>query len=247
MFYMDSHIHLQDYKTQDIKNVVTNAVDNGINVFINASAHPDDWNKIQQIAAEYTQVIPAFGIHPWYFQNAQDNQLAILEEFLQKNPKAWVGECGIDRLKNRDIAKQSAIFLEQAQLANKYNRPLIVHAVKADEVLYPLLNKLPQQTIFHSFCGSSEWGKILQNKGFYLGINFAILRKKNADTLLKSLNLRQILLETDGPYQNIIQHIETLPEDIPLLAHKIADLLNMEYGMFAEIIYQNQQQFMGDR
>lgn len=245
--FIDSHIHLQDYKTQDIKNVVTNAIQNGILRFINPSAHPSDWAKIAALAKENHAVIPAFGIHPWYINDAPQNWEEKLADMLNQNPAAWVGECGIDRLKNTDTIQQINILRAHIDMAKKFNRPLIIHAVKANNEMSALFTDLPQRTIFHSFSGSAEWGKFIQQYGFFIGLNFSILRKKNAAEILQQLSLQQILLETDGPYQNIERGVETLPQNLPLLAKEIALRLKIPYQEFVKIIIHNQQKFLGEK
>lgn len=245
--YVDSHIHLQDYKTQDIKNVVTNAAKNGVTHFINLSAHPTDWNEVAKLADLYPEVIPAFGVHPWHINEVFEDWKQMLEYMLNKYPTAFVGECGIDRLKNPDISSQKAVLNFHIELANKYHRPLIIHSVKADNKMTSLFDTLPKRTIFHSFTGSAEWGRQIQSRGFFIGLNFSILRKKNAAEILRSLNLRQILLETDGPYQNIERGSETLPQNLPDLAQKIAALLQMPTVELEEFIVENQNVFLGER
>lgn len=245
--YIDSHIHLQDYKTQDIKNVVTNAIKNGVVRFINPSAHPSDWDKLTELAAQYPMLIPAFGIHPWYIAAAPADWARLLEQNLQKNPQAYVGECGIDKLKNHEIEPQINVLRNHIVLAHKYDRPLIIHAVKADSEMFALFSELPQRTVFHSFTGSSEWGKEIQKRGFFIGLNFSILRKKNAAEILRALRPERILLETDGPYQNLERGVETLPQNLPQLAQQIAALMQIPYAEFAQIIVNNQNEFLGEK
>lgn len=246
MYYLDSHIHLQDYKTQEVKNVVNNAAKNNVMRFINASAHPNDWNDVQSLATEYPQIIPAFGIHPWYTNDITDNWPEKLEVYLQKNPQAIVGECGIDRIKNPDTQKQIDILLEHINLANKHDRPLIIHAVKANQEFEKLFSVLPQRTVFHSFTGSIEWGQEIQRHGFFIGINFSILRKKNAAEILRGISFNRVLLETDGPYQNNIVGKESLPQNLPYLAAQIAELGNIPLEEFSDILSNNQQEFLGE-
>ncbi|MBP5352315.1 MAG: TatD family hydrolase [Alphaproteobacteria bacterium] len=243
MPYVDSHIHLQDYKHQDVKNVVNNAIKNQVNCFVNVSSHPSDWQTVAALAAEYAAVIPAFGVHPWYIAEAASNWPGMLEELLQKNPQAWVGECGIDRLKNPDTDSQRHIFETQAALAVKYGRPLIIHSVKADEPMREMFSLLPAKTVFHSYIGSVEWGREIQRHGFYIGLNFSILRKKNFAHLVQELNFDQVLLETDGPYQSPDKNSETMPADIPLLAAEIAAILGTNVAALEAKLYHNWQQF----
>ena len=244
--FVDTHIHLQDYKTQDVKNVVTNARKNGVVHFINPSAHPADWQKIAQLAAEYPEITPAFGVHPWHIAETPQNWAQTLADILKQNPSAWVGECGIDRLKNQNISSQINILKTHIDLVQQFNRPLIIHSVKADSEMTALFSALPHRTIFHSFTGSAEWGQAIQKHGFFIGLNFSILRKKNATEILRALNPTQILLETDGPYQNFEHGVETLPQNLPLLAQKIADLLQIPYTEFVQIITANQTAFSGE-
>lgn len=246
MIYADTHIHLQDYSPADVKNVVTNANKNNVCEFVNASSRPDDWQKVLRIAAEVKGVIPAIGVHPWYIAEAPADWAERLENLLRKNPQLWLGECGIDRLKNPDTGKPLAVLQTQIALAQKYRRPLIMHAVKADEILRPLLADLPEKTIFHSFTGSAEWGTELQKHGFYLGLNLSVLRKKNYKDLLRRLNIHQLLLETDGPYQSGQKGVQSLPQNLPLLAEKIAAVFELTTEEFSEIIAANWQTFKGE-
>lgn len=246
MIYADTHIHLQDYNPADVKNVVTNANKNNVCEFVNASSHPTDWQKVLDITAEFIGIIPAIGIHPWYIVETTADWAERLENLLQQNSKLWLGECGIDRLKNPNTDKQLAILQTEIALAQKYQRPLVIHAVKADEILRPLLSTLPAKTIFHSFTGSAEWGTELQKHGFYLGLNFSILRKKNYENLLRRLNIQQLLLETDGPYQSGHKNLPSLPQNLPLLAEKISAVFNLTTKDFSEIIAANWHTFKGE-
>lgn len=245
MEFIDSHIHLQDYKTKDINNIIKNAILNGVTKLINVSAHPRDWPTIDAMVTKHQQIIPAYGIHPWYINETPQNWQKELEYRLQNNPASIVGECGIDRLKNNNTDAQLAILLPQIELAQKYHRPLIIHSVKADNEMHKLFSLLPKQTIFHSFTGSAEWGRNIQKHGFYISLNFSILRKKNIVEILQNIDINQILLETDGPYQNI-DNSETMPENLPILATRLASIFNLSTEQFSQKIMQNWGKFIGE-
>mgnify|MGYP002868556230 CR=1 FL=1 len=246
MELVDSHIHLQDYKTEDVNNIIKRAMKNGIGNFVNVSANPDDWGKIKAIAAQYRQIIPAYGVHPWHIAKAPNDWFEILQNILQENPQAWVGECGVDCVRNSDVKQQLEFFKKQVKLADLYNRPLIIHAVKALNVLNKMLTILPRKSIFHSFTGPAEWGKQIQNCGFFVGLNFSILRKKDIEQILHNLNITQILLETDGPYQNISVGMETMPYNLPILAEKLAKYFGLTKQQFINVLIENWLNFKGD-
>lgn len=246
MYYLDSHIHLQDYKTEEVKNVVNNAIKNNVSRFINLSSHPQDWDIIQNLSQQYPQIIPAYGIHPWYINEASNDFADKLEYLLKENQNAMIGECGIDRLKNPDTSTQADILRIHISLANKYQRPLIIHSIKSNREFGELFSILPQRTVFHSFTGSAEWGREIQKHGFFLGINFSILRIKNAADIIRGINLDKILLETDGPYQNNIKSEESLPQNLPFLADKIAEMAHVNLREFLNILNYNQSKFLGE-
>lgn len=245
MFYADSHIHLQDYKTKDIKSIVQNAQNFNVRCFVNVSAHPSDWAQIEALARDESAFIPAYGVHPWYVAAAPAGWAEKLERHLIENPRAWVGECGFDRLKNADTVAQIAAFELQLALAQKYGRPLIIHAVKADDIMAQYFDRLPARTVFHSWTGSVEWGRQIQAHGFFIGLNFSILRKKNAAELVQSLDLTQLLLETDGPYQSGEKNVETMPQNLPYLVQKIAQLRGVDGEELAQTLYMNWLNFSG--
>lgn len=243
MHFTDSHIHLQDYLPAAAKKIYEAAHKNNVCEFVVPSAHPSDWAKVIKILRQFPDTIGALGIHPWYVDEAAENQLEILDKYLQKYPHLWVGECGIDRLKNQNIAKQRLFFEQQIDLALKYNRPMIIHAVKADSEMNDFLPVLPQRSIFHSFNGTLEWGKKLQNQGFYLGLNFSFFKKNEAAKILMQLNLEQILLETDAPYQPNKGYVKNSPENLPVLVAAIAAVCDLSETKVSAILAQNFKKF----
>ncbi len=247
MYYIDTHIHLQDYNHKDVNNVVTKAQKNNVMLFINPSSHPDDWPRVSAISAQFTRVISAYGIHPWYIDNIAVDWEIKLAEQLAKNPHAWVGECGIDTIKQSNNEAQCAVFTKHIDIAKAYHRPLIIHSVKANQYLSSFFSQLPQQTIFHSFTGSLEWGKEIQKHGFYLGLNFSIMRKNQAENIIKNIDLNRVLLETDGPYQPLNKGDISLPENLPQLAQFIADIRQISLAEMQDILYQNWLNFTGER
>ncbi len=238
MHYTDTHVHLQDYKISEAKKLVAEASVNNVCEFVVPSSNPDDWDKVIKTARLFKCTIPAIGIHPWYAQSYDKNRLTDMEKYLKKYPDLWVGECGLDRAKDIDEKKQYDLLTAQIELANKYERPLILHNVKADDLFAGLLSILPKRTIFHSFTGSVEWGKKIQKNEFYLGIGFAFFKKKNAPETLKQLDLDKILLETDAPYQQRKGYVKNSSENLPVLASAMAAILGLsETGILAMLAH----------
>ena len=244
MYITDSHIHLQDFKSQKTEEIIELAYKNNVKSFVNVSSNPNDWKEVISLSNKFSNITPAIGIHPWYSNNISEKHIQELEDLLQKHQNLWVGECGLDKIKNKDLSSQLNIFVSQIHLANKYNSPLIIHSVHANDETEKLFSILPTKTIFHSYTGSIEWGNKIQKAGFYLGINFSILKKKNSKDIISNLDINKILLETDGPYQSPEKNCESLPSNLPYLVKYIANCFRINEIDLTEIFYNNWIKFI---
>ena len=240
MQFMDTHVHLQDFNGRNATEIITSAQKVGVSGFVCISAHENDWSQVIKIARMFPQnVVPALGIHPWYAESCSDNWDNKLETFLQKHPTAAIGECGIDRHKNIAPDLQEKIFIKQIEIAQDLQRPLIIHAVKAQAQIEKLWHRLPTKTVFHSFNSSLEFLRQIVEHGFYIGVNFSILRNPQKVQILPNIPLTQMLLETDAPYQPREKGEDNTPALLPKLAHEIALIRGDSIETFAQQTYQN--------
>lgn len=139
----------------------------------------------------------SIGIHPYDINLVDENSFKELEKKLNHKNCIAIGECGLDKLKNADLISQKIVLQKQLELAVKYNKPLIIHCVKAfDELIElckPFENKI--QLIIHGFNKSEELAVQLISKGFYLSLNHTIFNKENFD--FTKLPINKLFFETD--------------------------------------------------
>lgn len=126
----------------------------------------------------------SIGIHPWETADKIPtlNQLKRLITVAHDPRVVAIGECGFDRLRGGDINLQTSLFDFHARLARKVGKPLIIHAVKADDLLLAAVHRLRPQTgqwIIHGFRGKPQAAKQLIAAGFSLSIG----EKYNPDTV----------------------------------------------------------------
>ncbi len=139
------------------------------------------------------------GIHPKYIADAA-TELALLESLLvSDNHIAAIGECGLDKATTTNWQVQEEVFKAQIDLANKYQKPLIIHCVRAYEECTWLLKNAMTPVIFHGFNKHPYLVQQLLSKGFYLSIGADILKHENKyKALLNSANYwDKIFFETD--------------------------------------------------
>ena len=121
------------------------------------------------------------GIHPW--DADLKTSLSELENTIQHQNCLAIGECGLDKITDIDLELQKKVFISQLELAVKFQKPVIIHCVKAFdeliEICSPYHSKIP--LIIHGFNKSVQLAKQLINKGFYLSLNDSVLKKEEVD------------------------------------------------------------------
>lgn len=236
MQFIDTHIHLQDYKSNNAPQIPNLY---GVCKFVCVSAQESDWDKIAALSEENPhKILPAFGLHPWYLNSASDGWAERLEAKLRQFPAALVGECGLDKLKPVDIELQKQVFRIQLDLATRLRRPLLVHAVKVEQELQEFLPDFAHtKTVLHSFSGSVNLMRCAAKFGTCFSFAPSALRRKSFSELVPLLPVERILLESDGPYQGN-------PSDIPALTAKIAALRGQKVEELTAQIYKNSLEFI---
>lgn len=245
MQFIDTHIHLQDYKQKCATDIIEEMSEFGVQKLLCVSATEEDWAKVAILAQNNPQkVVPAFGLHPWYLEKRSANWLSTLEDMLQQFPNALVGECGLDKLKNPEAEPQREVFIKHMELAQKFRRPLLIHAVKSFVWLDELWDKMPQKFVLHSFGGSAEQAKIALKYGAYFSFSGGLLKSKKTLSALDGIPNDKILLETDGPYQALVKEKESGIEELPQILKAIAEEKKENMEKLGEQIYQNSLEFI---
>lgn len=141
------------------------------------------------------------GIHPWDTAAGAPSlsQLKSLVR-LTRNPRTVaVGEAGFDRLHGGDTDLQRRVFDFQARLAERVGKPLVIHAVKADDLLAEAIkrHKPGVEWIIHGFRGNAERARQLLRLGFSLSLGRRFNPAAEA-----AIPPERLYRETDSPANN---------------------------------------------
>jgi len=133
MRFFDSHCHLQDERVMArIEEVIVRARTTGVEHMLCCGTQEDDWAAVAELAKKYGEIIPAFGLHPWFAAKRGERWMEKLEQILVECPGAAVGELGLDHaLEERNDAEQAEVFAAQLKLARKLKRPVSIHCRRA--------------------------------------------------------------------------------------------------------------------
>ena len=120
------------------------------------------------------------------------------------------------------------VFNRQLEIAEKFNKPVVVHSRDSIGETYNILSKYNLKGSIHCFSGSLEMAKLFIKLGYKLGVGGIITFKnaKNIKEVVKNIDLSYILLETDSPYLSPEPYrgSENNPSNIPVIAESIASI-----------------------
>lgn len=154
----------------------------------------------------------SIGFHPWYINKETIEQDFLTLQSLAHLPQVKaIGECGLDKLKySLSLTEQILLFKRQIILAEQIKKPLIIHCVKAFDLILSLQKKYKpsQPWIIHGFRGKPNLGKQLWNKNIYTSFGESF----NAETL-RLCPSKYYLQETDTSTLSI-KEIQTLHQSI---------------------------------
>lgn len=211
----DAHCHLTDPRFSDPGSVILRSNEMGVRSFAMGGVDPDDWDKQLILSKEHPRVYPSFGLHPWFVARSEEAACEAAFKKLESmlaNASA-IGETGLDfheRWPRDSHERQINYFERHADLAERMNKPLIIHSVKAhQEVLRVVKNHAPVEGIVHGFHGSYQMAKDFVDVGLHISIGPHILKSntQNLEQTIGRLPLLSLVVESDAPDQK--------PKDFP--------------------------------
>ncbi len=206
--WYDAHNHLHDARLAacgDDVLVIARAA--GVAGMVVNGCGEHDWDAVAARVAGQPDLIPSFGLHPWWHHQRSSRWLDGLHTLLLQHPRAGVGEIGLDRWKEGlPYEEQEAVFLAQWQVAVALNRPVSVHCLKAWGRLHSLLREHPAPErgfLLHSYGGPVEMVDTFVQLGGYFSFPGAYLaeRKEPRREVFRKIPLDRLLIETDAPDQ----------------------------------------------
>ncbi len=253
---VDTHVHLDDKRyTDDLDEVLERAKEVGVNKYIIPAADPDTLPRAVELAEKYEDIFFAVGVHP---DEAHRYERDFHEKFITHPKCIAVGEIGLDyyRLpddpdKTKRIKKlQKEVFIDQIDLANRYDKPIIVHIREASRDSQEILetNTVTKGGVLHCFNADHELLK-LAKRGFYYGIG-GVITFKNAKKLVEVFPMipeDRLLIETDGPYltPHPYRGERNEPAYCELVVQKMSELSGIPLAAMQNICRENTKRLFG--
>jgi TatD DNase family protein len=202
---VDAHCHLQDADFDvDRDAVMERARRSGIRRFFCCATSPDDWSRVRELAGRLRDVIPFYGLHPWFLDRAIGGWDERLAEYLS-DPRAGAGEAGLDRRRNgRGNERERRVFQRQLEWSLTERRPLALHCVGAWGEMHAMLREAgthPAGLLFHAYSGSVDLIAPLAELGGVFSFGGGLLdpRHRTMREALRAAPPDRWTLETDSP------------------------------------------------
>jgi len=251
---IDTHCHLYSAEfVADLDAVMERAQQEGVQQFYLPAIDSESLPGMLALESRFPkQCIAMMGLHPCYVKENYLEELAIVEDWLGKRKFAAIGEIGLDYYWDKTFAtQQQHAFRIQLEWAIKYKLPIVIHTRNATQDTLNIINEYVGEGvhgIFHCFGGSYETALEIIQAGFYLGIGGVITYKKSGlAEVLEKIDLRHLVLETDGPYLSPVPFRGKRNESsyLKFIAAKLAEVKNVSIEEVAAITTANAQKIFG--
>ena len=203
---IDTHAHIFDEAfNKDREEVIKRIKEAKINKIVIVGFSKETNVLALELAKKHDFIYPTAGYHPSEANEINEEDIQVLERFINDNKVYAIGECGLDYYWVKDnIEKQKWLFNEQIKLAIKYDLPLVIHCRDAIADVYDILKSYKGQVRFvmHCYSGSVEMAREFLKLGGYISLGGPVTFKnaKTPKEVALDVPLDRLLIETDCPY-----------------------------------------------
>lgn len=255
MILIDTHTHLfTEEFDSDRTEVVQRTISAGVKKMFLPNIDSSSVSAMLSLEKQFPKnCFAMMGLHPCSVTANYLEELKIVEDWLSKRKFIAIGEIGMDYHWDKTfISEQKNAFAKQIDLAKEYKLPIVIHQRECFEDAFEIVKSKYDNNlrgIFHCFTGTiKEANIIISLGGFKLGIGGAITYKNSKlPEVLRQIDLKHIVLETDSPYLTPVPHRGKRNESsfIIFVAQKIAEVKGITVEEVAEITTRNAGEIFG--
>jgi len=224
----DSHSHLDLMTKEEFNTALENAKKFSIGKIISCSTSFASNEKNLELAKKYSQIKAAIGIYPLDLIELTELEIDKAFYFFKAEiTKAIaIGEVGLDfkySTKENEQEKQKNALARFIELANEYEKPLILHSRFAQRQVLEMLEKYKaKKALLHSFVDSPKLMKRATEKGYFISVGLGLLTNEEVQKNITNFPIENLLFETDSPIR--FNGEKAFPEKIATIAQKISEL-----------------------
>ena len=241
MTLIDTHAHIYDPQFDDDRDAMLDqATAQQVTQIWMPNCARETAPGLLALAEQYpSRCLPMMGLHPAYVSETVDDELAAVDELLNRHAFIAVGEIGLDFYWDMThVDRQFMAFATQLRWASAQGLPVSMHTRSGHDrnafsEAADLIEKLalPNLTgVFHCFVGTLDEANRAIDMGFTLGIGgVSTFKNGGLDKVLPHISLEHIVLETDAPYLAPVPYRgkRNQPAYLRGIARRVADLMGV--------------------
>lgn len=276
MKLIDIHAHLNfNAFKDDHEEAIRRCADQKVGV-INVGSEYKTSKRAVEMAQKHENMWAAVGLHPGHLSEHEIDDgeghfiKSTQEKFdrekylkLAKSKKVVaIGETGLDYFRTthsvergtKELKKlQKKTFIQEIELAVELNLPVAVHCREAYKDVLEILTEQNKKYgkklrgVMHSYLGRLSYAQEFNKLGFSVAFNGIITYARDYDKVIKNIDLKYILTETDCPWLTPVPHRgeRNEPAYIKFVAEKIAEIREMDIDEVAKVTAYNAKKLFG--
>ncbi|MBU0649286.1 TatD family hydrolase, partial [Patescibacteria group bacterium] len=267
---------------EDWRDIVKQSFERGV-WMINVGSQASTSKRAVEMAQDFESgVYASVGLHPCHLYNvevteaeesfqsrAEEFDASVYRKFLQDNKVVAIGETGLDyhfAPEHADLdevkRKQEQAFQAQLDLADEFDKPVIIHARDTYGEIINILKqyidagRLKKRGVAHCFLGNYAQAKDFIDIGCLISFTGIITFKpkksqlaRHADMMevIKNIPLEKIMIETDAPYltPEPYRGKRNLPWYVEEVGKKIAEIKKIDFEKVADVTTKTAREFFG--
>lgn len=253
MQLIDTHVHINfDVFKAELEALKTRWEEQGVVQLVHSCVEPQEFDQISAIADQFPELSFAVGLHPleaqkWTTQLGQEIETRANSD----SRVVAIGETGLDFYKAENQEQQKTAFWEQLAIAQRLNKPVIIHCRDATEDLVEVIQQFQQEKgsvsgVMHCWAGSPDQTRACLDLGFYISFS-GIVTFKNAKSIQESAKIvpnDRLLVETDCPFLAPVPNRgkRNEPSYVRYVAETVASLRDTPLETLAETTTKNARQ-----
>ena len=248
MSFIDTHAHIYDKQfKEDIADVLERCQEADVQRIYMPNIDHTSIDDMLELENRYpAQCYPMMGLHPSSVTKHIEQELYLVEEWLNRRAFTAVGEIGLDYYWDTTFKEQQKeAFRIQIDFARQFKIPVVIHTRSSFEDAIAIIEEKKDEQlsgVFHCFTGTVEEAERIVKTGFYIGLGgVSTFKNAHMEKVIPDIASHAIVLETDSPYLAPVPHRgkRNEPAYIPLIAKKVAEYKQIEVEELAEITTQN--------
>lgn len=252
MQYFDSHAHIGLIFDDPIEQLIVcqQAKASGVTKIVSICNSLMDFGQVYENLKTANHVYHAVGVSPSEVQNPGKDWKQKIEESSKLPRVVALGEIGLDYFhKFGDKKSQIELFIDQLELANHLNLPVIIHNREAGrDVLDILKDRVPRAGgVLHCYSEDAEFAKKALDFNLYISFagNLTYRNARNLHETAYVVPTDRILVESESPFMVPAEYRgkRNKPEYLPSTVRFLAQHLELDETELADQLFKNGMEF----